>query len=62
MSRTTLKDYKMGLISYDELLRITTNIFTWNELDESILQNVEESVDYLGKDLVDYMRPYTSWL
>ena len=58
MSRTTLKDYKMRLINYDELLRITTNIFTWNEWDESTLQNVEESVDYLGKALVDYMRQH----
>ncbi len=58
MSRTTLKDYKMGLINYDELLRITTNIFTWNECDKSILQNVEESVDYLGEDLIKYMRQH----
>ena len=58
MSRTTLKDYKMRLINYDELLRNTTNIITWNEWDESTLQNVEESVDYLGKDLVDYMRQH----
>ena len=56
MSRTMLKNYKMGLISYDELLRATANVFTWNEWDESTLQNVEEAVDYLGEDLVDYMR------
>jgi hypothetical protein len=58
MSRTMLKDYKMGLISYDELLKTTTNIFTWNEWDESTLQNVEESVDYLDKDLINYMRQH----
>lgn len=58
MSRTTLKNYKMGLINYDEFLGITTNIFTWNEWDESILQNVEESVDYLGEDLINYMRQH----
>lgn len=56
MSRTTLKNYKMGLISYDELLRATANIFTWNEWDESTLQNVEESVNYLDKDLMYYMK------
>lgn len=56
MSRTMLKNYKMGLISYDELLRETANVFIWNEWDESTLQNVEEAVDYLGEDLVDYMK------
>lgn len=58
MSITMLKNYKMGLINYDELLRITANIFTWNEWDESTLQNVEESVDYLGEDLINYMRQH----
>lgn len=58
MSRTMLKNYKMGLISYDELLRATANIFTWNERDESILQNIEEPVDYLGEDLINYMRQH----
>ena len=55
MSRTMLKNYKMGLISYDELLKATANVFTWNKWDKSTLQNIEEVVDYLGKDLVDYM-------
>lgn len=58
MSITMLKNYKMGLINYDELLRITANIFTWNEWDESILQNIEESVDYLSEDLINYMRQH----
>lgn len=58
MSITMLKNYKMGLINYDGLLRITANIFTWNEWDESTLQNVEESVDYLGEDLINYMRQH----
>lgn len=58
MSITMLKNYKIGLINYDELLRITANIFTWNEWDEFTLQNVEESVDYLGEDLINYMRQH----
>ena len=33
MSRTMFKNYMMGLISYDELLKATANVFTWNEWD-----------------------------
>lgn len=56
MSRTMLKNYKMGLISYNDLLRATAQLFNaTHEWDSITEHNIEEAVDYLGEDLVDYI-------
>lgn len=56
MSRTMLKNYKMGLISYDDLLRTTGQFFNaTHEWDSLTKRNIKEVLEYLGEDPKDYV-------
>lgn len=62
MARTMLENYKMGLMSYDELLKNTADIFISDFKWYSVIQeSIEEVVDYLGKDLIDYMKQHDNY-
>lgn len=59
MARTMLENYKMGLMGYNELLKNTADIFISDFKWYSVIQeSIEEVVDYLGKDLINYMRQH----